>query len=107
MEGSDVGAGGEMQLLSLPGCGPGTGARASSNFFQFAFLVHAKVLCELAVALGTQGQEQRREWSPTLTWVSSVWTANSAELRLWCNKRCIWSLSSVSGIKLLKSLEFP
>ena len=48
------GWGGEMQLLSLPGCGPGTGARASSNFFQLAFLVHAKVLYELAVALGTQ-----------------------------------------------------
>ena len=102
-----MGAGGEVQLLSLPGCGPGTGARASNNFFQFAFLVRAKVLYELALALETQGQEQRREWSPTLTWVSSVWTANSAEFRLWCNKRYIGSLSPVSGIELLKSLEFP
>ena len=56
---------------------------------------------------GDTDQEQRRECSPTLTWVSSVWTACSAELRLWCNKRYFWSLSPVSGIELLKSLEFP
>ena len=56
------------------------GARASKVFFQFAFLVHTKVLCELAEALGTQGQEQRREGWPALLWVSTAWMANSTVL---------------------------